>query len=275
MYNISDIIFSVKIKDESQIIRFKNYLTQKTPLEVNISVKKTPFISPTKGTFIMQEDSLWFDTKSGHAIELYDDKKLVAQLQVNFNWTNAVIRYKKEIDYAGYTVCESLLSVLFRNVILHHCGLILHSSAMKYKGQGIVFSAPSGTGKTTHTTLWETHRGAEIINDDTPAIRMFGDETFVYGTPWSGSSQKYTNDKLPLKAIILLEQSPTNEIVQLKPAEAVVRLMPRVFLPYQDEALMKIAIDNVSQLIARVPIYLLKCRPDVEAMELVEKCLKL
>lgn len=275
MYQISDLTVSIDLKDRSQIKRFEKYLSSEKKPEIIVKAKKTNWLFRENGNCIMSEDALWYKTRSGHTIELYENEKIIAQMKIDSDWTQAEIKYSKEADYAGYSICELLLSLIHRNLILNHNGLVLHSSAMKYKDMGIAFSAPSGTGKTTHTSLWEKHRSAEIINDDSPAIRMLEEGTFIYGTPWSGSSQKHTNDKLPLKAIVILEQAAANEMVQLSASQAVSLLMPRVFLPYQDEVLMAVAIDNISQLINRVPVYLLKCRADLEAMELVEKCLKL
>lgn len=274
-YKIADINFKINAQQSNQVNRMNCFISTELNKNVSISAQKPWFLKLEKKEPYYIDESKWIKTADGLIVDFFDQESYVGKLTVKEQWHDVKISMRDAQIRFGYTPFEMMMALVFRNVILQHNGLILHSSAMKYKGYGVVFSAASGTGKTTHTTLWEMHRGADIINDDNPAIRMFEDETYVYGTPWSGKSTKFSNDKLPLKAIVLLEQSPTNEMIQLKPAEAVARLMPRVFLPYQDEALMKIAIDNVSQLIARVPIYLLKCRPDVEAMELVEKCLGL
>jgi hypothetical protein len=134
---------------------------------------------------------------------------------------------------------------------------------------GIIFSAPSGTGKSTHANLWVRHLGAMILNGDRAALRTVNNEVNVYGTPWSGSSHLFLNRKAPLKAIVLLEQASYNKIEELPRDRAVSLLTPRCFLPYFDSELMELSICNLEEIIKRIPIYLLKCRPDYEAAETV------
>jgi hypothetical protein len=113
-----------------------------------------------------------------------------------------------------------------------------------------------------------------MLNDDCPAIRVSDGQPFVYGTPWSGSSNIFINSKVPILAVVLLEQAPENTIRQLSNHEAVNKLMPRCFLPYYDSRLMDMAINTLEKIISAVPVYLLKCRPDREAVELVHQCVK-
>jgi hypothetical protein len=277
MYKIADLNIEVAVKDLNLIKRLKQYkvINNNENLDMQVTIKKDFLLKKENSEAFIKDSAKWFKTPKGYKIDFYVNNKVVGKLDTDHQWEHIQLLYKKNEDLLGYSGSELLLSLAFRNKIFSKQGLVIHGSAMKYNNEGIIFSAPSGTGKTTHTTLWETHKNAEIINDDSPAIRMFEEDVFVYGTPWSGSSSKFTNDKLPLKAIVLLEQSQQNEMLKLDVLQSVSKLMPRILLPYQDERLMKIAIDNVSQLIARVPIYLLRCRPDVEAMELVEKCLGL
>ena len=165
--------------------------------------------------------------------------------------------------------------VLFRTSLLFHNGIVLHSAAIDYNGNGILFSAPSGTGKSTQANLWRETKGAVVLNGDRPALRLVDGTVYVYGTMWSGTSPDSKNAKAPLKAIIMLEQAENNSIIQLSPQEAVQYLMPRCYLPYGAEDLLEKAIDNLDAILKKVPVYLLKCRPDYEAVELTCKCLNM
>jgi len=165
--------------------------------------------------------------------------------------------------------------MLFRAAILHHNGIMIHSSAIAYRGCGIVFSAPAGTGKSTQADLWREHLGATVLNGDRAAIRLINDIPYVYGPNWSGSSLDRLNKKAPLKAIVMLEQAKTNEIRELTHAEAVRYLLPRCYMQTGVASQIELALENLESILAAVPVYLLKCLPDREAVELTCKIIGL
>lgn len=97
----------------------------------------------------------------------------------------------------------------FYEKLLNYNGVMLHSSAVCVDNEAYLFSAPSGTGKSTHTNLWLEYFGdkAYILNDDKPAIRCIDNKFYAYGTPWSGKTDLNRNEKVPLKAIIFIERA--------------------------------------------------------------------
>ena len=101
--------------------------------------------------------------------------------------------------------------------LLRFGGFMLHSSAVVMDGEAYLFSAPSGTGKSTHTALWlETFGGrARILNDDKPAIMVENGSVTACGTPWSGKSDLNLNLRVPLRGICMLERSKSNFIQPL------------------------------------------------------------
>ena len=145
--------------------------------------------------------------------------------------------------------------------------LLFHASFVDYKGEGIIFTGPSGVGKTTQAQLWEKYLDAEIVNGDKVFVRNIGDSTFAYGSPWKGSSEYCLDRKSVLKAIVILRQAQNNRVRRLD-ATAAESLMPHAFLPYWDEKCMENAIAAFDKLICRVPVLLLECKPDEEAVRL-------
>lgn len=213
-----------------------------------------------------------------------DLDRILVLVDVDSDWRNAVLTC---VDYSNKSPAESysvqtwlyahiMIGVVFRYNLVHLKGMVIHSSTLKFKGKGIMFSAPSGTGKSTHVKLWQKYIGEDVVvlNDDSPAVRLISNKPYVFGTPWSGSSFIHSNDSAPLEAIVLLEQAPENSIRKLADREAVLRLMPRAFLPYFDQTMMSESISVFEKIISSVPVYLLQCRPDKEAVELVYQCLK-
>lgn len=203
---------------------------------------------------------------------LRDKNEIICRFDIYQNWRQIYIKYnKRELDENG--VVKGLGQILLRNLITQNQGILIHASSIIWNGIGVIFSAPSGTGKSTHSCLWETYFGAEVINDDAPALKVENGKVFVYGTPWSGKHEKHLNINAPVAAIVVLEQNPENEIRKLTISEAIGLLLPRFLLPYYDNNLLEKAMDVFDRIISSTPVYLLKCRPDREAAELVRQCL--
>lgn len=182
-----------------------------------------------------------------------------------------------ETRYQKLTPAEIELVLMcsyFARHLLPHNGLLLHSSGIVYENKAILFSADSGVGKSTHTRLWQKHFGKEnvpIINDDKPAIRYMNDTFYAYGNPYSGNSDENENLKVPLHAIVFLEQSPTNSICKLEPNEALPLLMKQTLRPNTSPEHMGMLLNLLDQLLSKIPVYLLKCNMDEEVVELVAK----
>ena len=152
--------------------------------------------------------------------------------------------------------------------MLYHNVLSIHSSAIFVNGEGIIFSAPSGTGKSTHTALWKEHYGATIINDDSPFVSVVSDKVMLHGAPWAGTSGINKNISVPLRAIFFLEQASKNEIVPLASLQAL-QLLLRELLKPCDRQLIDNTYTLLNLVLASVPCYLLRCTPDKEAAEIV------
>jgi hypothetical protein len=152
-------------------------------------------------------------------------------------------------------------------------GLVLHGSSIAYENQGIIFSANSGTGKSTHTGLWKQRFGKEvtIINDDKPALRFYDNIPFIFGTPWSGKTYLNTNIKVPLKAIVFIKRAESNWIERLNVRDSIFNLASQTVRPYYDEDLGKKALEFIERLLINVPIYRLHCNISQEAVETAYK----
>lgn len=242
--------------------------------DLTVDMQCCGLISKPPGKVLLDTDIQWFyshsqDKRYWVCICKKDTDEIVYRLEVNNDWSKASIVYTHHKLYMQYSLPGLLGGILFRSRILFHQGIVIHASAIEAGGRGILFSAPSGTGKSTQASLWEKYKQAKVLNDDTPAVRIVNHRPFAFGTPWSGSSSKFVNGSVPIHAIVMLEQAPYNAIRQLSRQEAVIRLMPRCFLPYFDDHLMETATNIVEQIIETTPVYLLECRPDKEAVDLV------
>ena len=110
----------------------------------------------------------------------------------------------------------------FADFVLVHGTILFHGSAIAVNGEGYIFAAKSGTGKSTHARLWQQHLGSNaiMINDDKPFISVTGEQILVCGSPWSGKHGLDTNISVPLKGICFLQRGAENRIRRLMPRDA-------------------------------------------------------
>ena len=144
---------------------------------------------------------------------------------------------------------------LFQRYLFDHGGLALHASAVEYEGRAYLFSAPRGTGKSTHTGLWKKVFGpaAMVFNDDKPVLRQIDGVWYAYGTPWSGKGPNM-NRKAPVAGICFLKQAKENKIRRLSPAEAVVNLIWQTLNP-KDAELVKNKTELLNKLLPAIPVF--------------------
>ena len=118
---------------------------------------------------------------------------------------------------------------------------LMHGSCIAVDGCAYVFSAKSGTGKSTHTALWRKLLGdrAVMVNDDKPIVRSIGGCMKAFGSPWDGKHHLSSDVSFPLKAICFLERSETNRIITLSRADALPLLVRHVYRPSDPSALEK------------------------------------
>ncbi len=147
----------------------------------------------------------------------------------------------------------------------------VHSSVNVCNGVAAMFLGESGTGKSTHTRLLrERYPGMFLLNDDSPFVRVFDDgRVMVYGSPWSGKTPCYRQEKYPLRAMVRLSQAPFNRITALPPLQAIGALLPSAppAFNYVDET-SDLVCDFVSDAVSSASFYHLECLPDTAAAEL-------
>lgn len=157
--------------------------------------------------------------------------------------------------------------------LLAHQAFILHSSFVEWNGNGILFTAPSGTGKSTQAELWKQYKGADIYNGDRTVIRKIKDVYHGFGSPYAGSSGIYRNESAPIRAIVVLTQATENQIQRLQGKQAFFALFRETLMNTWDSAYMENMTDLLLDAAASIPVFQLACRPDQGAVELVRKTL--
>jgi len=174
------------------------------------------------------------------------------------------------IDYMGYIEHIETYKKLAEWLPLHDA-FVLHSACFDVGGEGVVFAAHSGTGKTTHMLLWQKLLGDKmtIVNGDKPIVRFFEDEPnvpYAYGTPWNGKERLGCNMRTPVKHICFIERSENNYVEKLEPSEIIDLIFNQVYMPKDP-----IAVANTMGLINRFinccSIWKIHCNMDISAAE--------
>lgn len=224
---------------------------------------------------------------SGSESEIIHIETTEEEIRKEQEMSDEEMRYEghEEIQYpAGYLetlaiyrkLCGALAS---RNVML------MHGSVIAVDGQGYLFTAASGTGKSTHVRLWRKRFGdrAVMVNDDKPLIRVAKEENgpdeankpngsdgtngvkvIVYGTPWDGKHHLSNNIAVPLKAICILERGEKNEIHKISPFEAFPMLIQQSHRPTDAASFMKV-MEMLKEVAQNVGLYRLHCNMEDEA----------
>ena len=151
----------------------------------------------------------------------------------------------------------------FYKKLLDHDGLMLHASAVVLDGRAYLFSADSGTGKSTHTQLWLKHFGSKafVLNDDKPALRLYNGKWYAYGTPWSGKCDISRNVGVPVAGVAMLCRGDENEIHRWYGAEAIAAVYKQINRPKDLFSRNKL-LSLLDKLLCQVPVWKFMCNTD-------------
>ena len=147
--------------------------------------------------------------------------------------------------------------------------LLFHGSAIATGGKAYLFTAASGTGKSTHTRLWREYLGdkAVMVNDDKPLLKITPEGVTVFGTPWNGKHHLGNNIAVPLDAICILERGKQNEIHRISVQEALPMLIQQSYHPALPADYVRY-LSLLDLLARKVRFFRLHCNMDLQAAKI-------
>lgn len=187
---------------------------------------------------------------------------------------NRNIEITSEPNNTESFVLNNFLMMLYAFNGAHHNTLLMHASVIAHNGKGYLFLGKSGTGKSTHTSLWlKNIEDCHLLNDDNPVVHVDSNskQVTVYGSPWSGKTPCYRNEHMPVGGFVRLEQAPQNEISLENVVRAFAALLPSCSCLKQDKDIYKGIVATVTEVASLAPVFHLKCLPDKEAAELCRR----
>lgn len=190
-----------------------------------------------------------------------------ALLQATADFSEGVVATRGGYSMRTFAINNALM-LMYAFAAATKGTLLIHASVVTNNGCGYLFLGKSGTGKSTHSNLWLKHvNGSELLNDDNPVVVITESDVKVYGSPWSGKTPCYKNLSATIGAFVRIQQSRVNQAHRERSLQSFAILLPSMSTMKWDKRIYDGVCSSVAQLVERVPLYTLECRPDQEAAE--------
>ena len=194
-------------------------------------------------------------TECGREHTMLADTRFTS-LRAAIDWTD---------PYAGAVLC-SMLRIAYAQAVVYHRAVSIHASVVCLQDKGYLFMGKSGTGKSTHASLWrEAFEGCELLNDDNPTIRLTDEGCMVYGTPWSGKTPCYKDKRCLLAGMARLKQAGVNRFFLQEDIGAFAAVLPGCSVIRKDAAHYDALCATLVELVGRVRTGLMLCLPNKDA----------
>lgn len=270
-YQVADHVFSLEMPDGMQVFQ---EMSQYSPFAVEacdevVFTLQVVDIFPAAGdvTVELNQDDDGSQIVAGRMngkpyFEFQLWGKRAARMLTDADYRHAVVTLE---DNALFGINNALM-VMFALSTANSQTALFHSSVISYEERAYMFLGKSGTGKSTHSSLWLKHiEGTALVNDDNPVVRRMPDGFYVFGSPWSGKTPCYRNVRYRLGGLVQLSQAPYNAIRRLRPLEAYAALMPSISGKRWDRQVAEGLHQTEDLLVTEVPVWHLECLPDEAA----------
>ncbi len=250
-----------------------SFCTQGSSWDHDLNIKIVDDLPEPKGELVFQSAERRVFAWNGHVLTfLYGtDGPYMTMDRVN-NRTEVMA---SSAAMGGVIHSKSILRAMeVEHLMVETGALLFHSSFVSRNGQAILFTAPSGVGKSTQAELWRRYRGAGIVNGDRSVIRQTSEGFLACGIPFCGSSNICEPGRLPLSAIVVLSQAKENRIQRLRGVPAFRVLWEGCSIHNWSRRDVERGTRLVSDLIRQVPVYHLACTPDEGAVAALESALR-
>lgn len=192
-------------------------------------------------------------------------------MRIDRNGDVSTVEVKKSSLPCGISFKTLTNAMEAEHIIVENGGILLHASYISTDMGAILFTAPSGVGKSTQAALWCELRGAKLCNGDRAAVKCENGTVYAYGVPFSGSSGVSENETMPVRAIVYLSQAPQTQITKLTGVRAFRRVWEGCSVNSWNRTDAEKCASSVEKIVSAVPIYHLSCTPDESAVLALEE----
>lgn len=294
-YKIADFVIEVRGDSIYMCDRFDSFLcdnSEKTDMTINI-VEKRPLFPEylwNKGTQMgifhtyYKEDSIvqFFPHQKHMGVRLIEIKENFHNItyylcdKLDGSFVKGYIKQFGKEKYIDHMqgVIFNLLQESFFNMILFENAMSIHSASIIYEKKAVVFSASSGTGKSTQANRWTKVFGCEVLDGDVTVCREIDGRLYVYGLPWCGSSEQFINKRVELGTLVFLKQAPNNtpRIPTIK--EKVGFIYASTFSETWNDDMAQRRAKITENVIKKAKVFEYSCNMDESAVNILEKFLR-
>lgn len=281
-YQVAGHTFSLELPEEQRVIdemgQYAPFVVQGSN-DIVFSIKVVPdaeFPATDDITVELHQDDdgsqILAGRCSGHPyFEFQLWGRCAARMVTNEQYTEATVVL---VDEPLFGINNALM-VMYALSTANRQTALFHSSVVSYQGYGYMFLGKSGTGKSTHSSLWLKHiEGTELVNDDNPVVRRMPDGFYVFGSPWSGKTPCYRHVSYPIGGIVQLSQAPYNKIERLRPLAAYAALVPSISGKRWDKQVAEGLHQTEDMMAGEVAVWHLECLPDADAAHVCNNAVK-
>lgn len=261
-------------QDEGMLTEFR---TDAAQYDHAIHLELTDELSPPEGELVFSDAQKRVYRRGATRIRCFGnlpDLKEPAYMQIFRQGKESRVLLLRSAAPENITSKVILNALEAEHFIARQGGFLLHASFLHHRGKAILFTAPSGTGKSTQAALWERLRGAELVNGDRVCVMPDGQGFVAQGIPFCGSSGVAKNKTFPIAAIVYLSQGKTTQIHPLSGLQAFRSLWEGCSVNTWDADDVSRCTDAVMAAARQVPVYHLSCLPDESAVQALENMLK-
>ena len=273
-YKVAEHVFVLKTPVENDLQRelrqYEPFLTDPTDnLAFSMEIAEELPVNVFKEEMRQEDEGQTIvvgHTEDGSSyIEFWLEKRLCSAMITDKDYRQAKVCVKNDWSFG----VNNAMMVMYALSTANSQTALFHSSVVSYQGKGYMFLGESGTGKSTHSSLWLKYiKGTELVNDDNPVVRIIDGVARVYGSPWSGKTPCYRNVSYPVGGIVKLSQAPYNKIQRLEGIMAYATVMPSISGKRWDKQLAEGLHETENLLAQLVPVWQLECLPDEAAAQL-------
>ena len=180
---------------------------------------------------------------------------------------------KKRVEI-GHPICYPLDQLLLMYFLAGRKGILTHAAGIVSNGKAFIFAGASGAGKSTFSQLLAEAKVGKLLSDERMIVREIDGTMQAFGTPWAGTAGIAHNGQAPLAGIFILQHGPDNHIEKIGAGHALDKLLPMFSIPWYDPDTMPYIIAFAKRLVAKVPVYVMRFRPERSAADFFQRFIK-
>ena len=253
------------------------YAVPESEADLTMTVCMVDRLDAPEGACVYRSDGIWIyrteDAQIRYQGALQEGLD-GASVRIRRSGRESCVQFRRTEQFQKLTPKSILNCMEAEHLFAEHDAVLLHAACIEWEGAAVLFTAPSGTGKSTQADLWCRLRGAHLVNGDRAVLRQEREGIRVYGVPFSGSSGVSENVNLPLRAVVYLSQAPETSCTVLRGREAFFRIWEGCSINVWNRQDITACTQTVSEIVASVPVFHLACTPDASAVIALEQALR-